>query len=127
MNIWYQNLIKPEITPPAVFFSVVWTFLYIFMAVAFVCIFSDLKFREKIFPLSLFVIQLLLNILWTPVFFVWHNIGLALSIAILLFVVVTMTTFSFFKYSKAAGFLFMPYMIWCACAVWLNYKILILN
>ena len=127
MNEWYQNLIKPEITPPAVFFSVVWTFLYIFMAVAFVCVFSDLKFKEKMFPLILFIIQLLLNILWTPVFFVWHNITIALIVAILLFITVTMTTLVFFKHSKIAGFLFMPYMIWCGCAIWLNYKILILN
>jgi len=127
MNTWYQNLIKPEITPPAIFFSVVWTFLYIFMAVAFAAVFFDLKFREKIVPLILFITQLILNILWSPVFFFWHNIVLALTIAILLFIFVSATTFSFFKYSKLAGFLFIPYMIWCGCAVWLNYKILILN
>ena len=127
MDMWYQNLVKPEITPPAIFFSVVWTVLYIFMAIAFVCVFSDLKFKKKILPLSLFLIQLILNIIWSPIFFYWHNILLALIIAVLLFVFVSATTFVFFKHSKIAGWLFIPYMIWCGCAIWLNYQILILN
>ncbi|MBR1907744.1 tryptophan-rich sensory protein [bacterium] len=127
MNNWYQSLIKPEITPPAIFFSVVWMFLYIFMAVSFAIVFSDLKFRDKTVPLSLFLIQLALNLLWSPVFFLWHNVVLALCIAILLFIFVLATTIVFFKHSKIAGFLFIPYVIWCGCAIWLNYKILILN
>ena len=101
--------------------------LYIFMAFAFIRVFRDFKFAEKRKALILFFSQLIVNLCWSPAFFTLHNISLALIICAILWVLVLLTTLEFFKYSRLAGLLFVPYIIWVTCALWLNFQFLILN
>lgn len=127
VSIWYHSLLKPHITPPEWVFPAVWSVLYIFMAFAFIRVFRDFKFAEKRKALILFFSQLIVNLCWSPAFFTLHNISLALIICAILWVLVFLTTLEFFKYSRLAGLLFVPYIIWVTCALWLNFQFLILN
>lgn len=127
VSIWYHSLLKPYITPPEWVFPAVWSVLYIFMAFAFIRVFRDFKFAEKRKALILFFSQLIINLCWSPAFFTLHNIALALIICAILWVLVLLTMLEFFKYSRLAGLLFVPYIIWVSCALWLNSQVLILN
>lgn len=127
MTIWYHSLIKPPITPPEWVFTTIWAVLYLFMAIAFVIVFRNFEFKDKKKALVLFIIQLLLNLSWTPAFFILNNIGLSLVICAFLLVFVIFTMIEFFKHSKVAGYLFIPYLLWVAFALWLTFQFLILN
>lgn len=127
MTIWYHSLIKPPITPPEWIFSTVWCVLYLLMAIAFVIVFRNFEFKNKKKALLMFVIQLLLNLSWSPVFFIMNNLLLSFVICASLAIFVLLTTIEFFKHSKLSGYLFIPYLIWVIFALWLNFQFLILN
>ena len=124
---WYQSLNKPNFTPPDWFFNFVWITLYILMACSFILLFRDGTAKGKAMPITLFIVQLALNFSWAPVFFGLHDISLAFMICCLLWVFLLFTIISFYHFSKISAYLLIPYMIWVTCAVYLNYKILILN
>jgi len=90
---WYQLLIKPPFTPPAWVFAPAWIFLYITIGISFVIFLKTGVSREKLLPIGLFVAQLILNFLWSPVFFGSKNIGLGLIIITLLLVLLFFTVF----------------------------------
>ena len=83
--------------------------------------------QNKISGYVIFLIQMILNILWTPAFFGLKNPALALAVIILLDIAVLMTIVSFYKISKPAGVILIPYFIWITFATYLNLGILILN
>lgn len=127
MTIWYHSLIKPAFTPPEWVFSAVWTVLYLVMAVAFILAFRNFDFHNKKKALIFFIVQLALNLSWSPVFFMLNNLALSFLICFLLLIFVILTTIEFFKHSKIAGYLFIPYVLWVCFALWLNFQFLILN
>ena len=124
---WYNTLNKPIITPPAGVFAPVWVILYILMGLSFYFFISKGFSKGKIFPTILFAIQLLLNIIWSPIFFALQNIGLALIIVILMWFSILLTIFTFYKYSKLASLLLIPYFLWVTFAVYLNIGFWVLN
>ena len=126
-TIWYDTLTKPFLTPPPEVFAPAWIILYITILVSLI-IFTVTKSRKnKTRGYLCFLIQLLLNIAWTPVFFSMENIILALIIIILLDIFVFFTIKEFYKISQSAAGILIPYFIWIIFATYLNIGILILN
>ena len=127
MNIWYLSLTKPPLTPPTSYFPVAWSVLYFLMTISFFIIITKINSKDKLYATNLFLIQLIFNFLWSYIFFDIKSIGLALVDVILLLVVLIFTVFYFFKLSKLAGWLLVPYLLQVIFALYLNLGILILN
>lgn len=126
-TFWYDTLAKPFLTPPPEVFAPAWIILYITIIVSLI-IFTLTKTRKnKTIGYFYFLIQLLLNIAWTPVFFYMENIISALIIVILLDIFVFFTIKEFYKISYIAAGILIPYFIWIIFATYLNIGILILN
>ena len=126
-GIWYAELSKPSWTPPNWAFPVAWTILYFSMSVAAWLVWKQRKTRKIGYPLAFYFIQLLLNGLWSWIFFGNHLIGMALVDIVLLLAAIIVTTILFWKQSRLAGILFVPYLIWVGFATALNTGIWLLN
>lgn len=124
---WYLQLSKPSWNPPSWLFGPVWSLLYLMMGIAAWMIWSQGGRRENRLPLSLFFLQLLLNAIWSPLFFGLHRPGLALVDIALLWLVLSSTVFVFFARRKNAGRLLVPYLAWVSFAAFLNFTIWRLN
>ncbi|MFA4875943.1 MAG: TspO/MBR family protein [Methanoregula sp.] len=126
--VWYAGLIKPALTPPAWVFAPVWTTLYILMGISlFLVLQSDGKKQDVRVCLFLFGLQLVLNVLWSFFFFGLHSALLGLICLIALFILVLGTAIQFFRISRNASLLLIPYLIWLCIAGYLNTAIFILN
>jgi len=128
VNDWYLTLNKPSFTPPNWLFAPVWTALYIMMGVAAGIVWS--KGYHHVWvktALYHFVFQLLLNALWSIVFFGLKNPlgGMVVILALLTMIILTIKWFKVI--SKPAALLMIPYVLWVAFASALNYKIWELN
>ena len=125
MNLWYQTLSKPPFTPPASYFPIAWGILYTLMTIAFFIVLSKPHSTDKYVAVNLFLFQLILNFTWSYVFFEMQSIILGLIDVIIL--LISFTIHYFFKISKLAGFLLIPYLLQVIFALYLNLGILILN
>ena len=123
---WFNTLIKPHFYPPAWLFTPVWIILY-GIIFASLLIYTIKPARNKLRGYVYFIIQMLLNLVWTPVFFLLHNITLALVIIILMDLFVILTIKRFYTVSKFAGMMLIPYFLWILFATYLNTAFLILN
>ena len=121
---WYAELDKPFFNPPNWIFAPVWSALYVMMAIAAWRIWRQGGLNMAI---TLWTIQLILNGLWSWIFFGLHSIEVALIDIIILVVVVTMVTLTFFRRDRLAGYLMVPYLVWIAFASLLNFSLWILN
>lgn len=125
---WYATLNKPAFNPPNFIFAPVWTILYFLMGIsAFLVFEKGFAKKEVRLALLVFAIQLILNILWSFVFFGLKSPGLAFLEIIILWVSILATTLAFYKISKPASFLLIPYLLWTTFAVFLNFAIFRLN
>src|SRR5690606_39244432 len=124
---WFQSLEKPSIFPPPATFGIVWTFLYVLMgfALALVCAAWGARWRGP--AILAFVLQLAVNLAWSPVFFGAHEISIALYIILALDVLVLLTIWLFWKVRPLAALLLLPYLAWILFAGVLNYEFLRLN
>jgi len=128
MNLtWYETLNKPAFTPPASVFAPAWAVLYTFMFISFVIFLVTKTDEDKTQGIALFLTQLIFNMLWSPVFFYWKNLSLSLIIIVLLLAFLLATIISFFKVSKIAALLLIPYFLWVCFATYLNYGFMIMN
>ena len=125
-SVWYYNLTKPPLAPPDWIFPPVWSILYFSMLVALL-LYLFKPAQNKKSGYIYFAVQLILNLLWTPVFFYLQNIVLALIVIILLDIFVILTIKSFYKVSKISGLILIPYLIWILFATYLNIGYLVLN
>lgn len=126
-SVWFNSLAKPALNPPAKIFSPVWTVLYAMIFLSLFIFIRTSSVSSKTKGYIYFVLQLLLNVIWSPVFFLMKNIGLALIIIILLDLFVLMTIRIFYRISKTAGMLLVPYFLWIIFATYLNVSYFILN
>lgn len=125
---WYNSINKPLFTPPAWAFGPIWTVLYILMAVSVVMIFRHGWRNKKVRrALNIFGWQLVLNLLWSPIFFFAHQIGLALIVVLGLWYLIYQTIKSFSEIDKLAAYLLYPYLIWVTIASLLNLSVWYLN
>ena len=128
VSTWYADLSRPSFTPPDWAFGVVWPILYIIMGIsAFIIWNKGFGSRQVKVALGLFVLQLVLNGLWTPIFFGLHMMALALAEIILLWATILMTILAFWRVSKTAAYLLLPYILWVSFAIALNAALWFLN
>lgn len=126
-SVWYNSLTKPVLSPPSYIFPPVWSVLYVTIFISLILfIITKTKISKKNGYIYFFI-QMILNLLWSPAFFIMQNIGLALFIVILLDIFVILTIKNFYKVSEISAYLLMPYLIWIIFATYLNASYLILN
>jgi tryptophan-rich sensory protein len=124
---WYADLAKPSWNPPAWIFGPVWTTLYLFMAIAAWLVWRQGGFRNARGPLLLFGVQLVLNTLWSFLFFGLQNPGAAAIEIVVLWVAILATLLAFAKRSTTAASLLAPYLAWVSFAAVLNFTIWRMN
>lgn len=128
VTTWYAGLSRPFFTPPDWIFAVIWPSLYVIMGIsAFIVWNSGIERKQVKAALWIFALQLVLNGLWTPIFFGLHLIGFALVEIVLLWIAILWTILAFQKISKPAAWLLIPYMLWVSFAVVLNASLFLLN
>ena len=133
VNGWYADAAKAPWSPPNWLFGPVWTFLYAAMSVSAWLVWRRRDEVAVARPLTLYVIQLVLNAIWTPVFFgLYPLVGatalwIALVIIVALDVLVLLTMLAFWKVSKPAAWLLVPYWAWLLFATTLNAAAAVLN
>ena len=126
-SLWYDNLTKPLLQPPSWIFSPVWIILYGTILAAVILYSVTITTKNKAGGYICFVIHMILNILWSPVFFYLHKVDIALIILFLMDFLAALMISRFFCVSKLAGIILFPYFIWLMFATYLNIQILILN
>ncbi len=129
---WYDTLAKPPFNPPSWLFGPVWTVLYAMMGVAAFLVWREGRGAGADRPdvkraLTLFIVQLVLNGIWTPIFFGAESIVGGAVVIVTLLVVLALTVRAFFGVSRTAGWLLVPYLLWVAFATALNLSIWWLN
>lgn len=124
IQTWYTGLPKPALNPPAWIFAPVWITLFALMGIAAFLVWKKGANRKNIkIALFIFIVQLVLNALWSMIFFGLHNPGLAFIDLIFLWFAILATIFSFAKIFKSAAWLLIPYILWVSFAGYLNYSI----
>lgn len=125
---WYATLEKPAFSPPNWLFAPVWTFLYILMGVAAFLVWRQGSGNRRVSSaLIVFLIQLILNALWSVVFFGLESPLYGLIVISLLWVAILVTVIQFFKISRVASALLWPYLLWVTFAAVLNSSTWLLN
>ena len=120
---WYGSLVKPSFTPPNWLFGPVWSMLYLAMAIAGWLVWRRQRESSTTLPLALFGGQLVLNVLWSILFFGLQAPGIALVEILILWAAIFATLLSFWRISTIAGWLFVPYLAWVFFATILNFEI----
>jgi tryptophan-rich sensory protein len=132
IGTWYATLVRPSFSPPNWIFAPVWTILFALMGIALFLVWKNISSRsddgrEKKVAIQVFVAQLCLNVMWSIIFFGLHSPGGALILIASLWMTIVATMLSFYKVSKAASFLLLPYFIWVSFAGILNFAIWYIN
>jgi len=124
VSVWYVGLSKPAFNPPSWIFGPVWTILYLMMGISLYLIWIK-KFDKK--ALTFIGIQLILNLLWSLIFFGMKMPGLAFIEIVLLLIAILFTMIYFYRINKVSTYLLIPYILWVSFAAVLNYFIFLLN
>ncbi|MBX9785699.1 MAG: tryptophan-rich sensory protein [Alphaproteobacteria bacterium] len=127
INPWYQLLNKPIFTPPNMVFSIIWPILYVLLALASYLLWQHRRRSGARTAIFFYATQILMNWLWTPLFFYFHFIGLSflwiIIIAVFTLTVIYLTKDKF----KLISIMLIPYFAWLVFAVYLNGGIWVLN
>jgi tryptophan-rich sensory protein len=148
---WYSGLNKPFFNPPSWIFAPVWTTIFILMGISLYLVWirkwepsNNIKLNndkpwnklsqkfyngswQKANIIIIFAIQLLLNILWSVIFFGAHYTGLAFFELLMLWLAIFFTMINFYRVSKVAALLLLPYILWVTFAGFLNFFIWVIN
>jgi benzodiazapine receptor len=124
---WYATLSKPTWTPPNWLFAPVWSLLYLSMGVSAWLVWRRAGLAAAAVPLALFVLQLVLNALWSVLFFGLHSPGSAFAEIVLLWAAILATLVAFWRCVPVAGILIAPYLLWVSFAAALNFSIWRMN
>ena len=124
---FYTQLIRPDWAPPSALFGPVWTILYVLMGIAAWLVWRVGGFRAARMALTVFLVQLALNALWSWLFFRWKLGALAFAEIVLLWLLIVATIVGFWRIRKAAGALLVPYLLWVGFATALSYSVWRLN
>ena len=122
---WYSLLNKPAFNPPDWVFGPVWTTLYLMMTLA-IWLFWHSNNRDKN-TVYIYLIHLVFNTTWSVVFFVLHNMLLALFVLILLIGLIINLILRFKRVNVVSSYLMIPYFLWCNFALFLNINLIIIN
>lgn len=124
---FYTQLVRPEWAPPPDVFGPVWSVLYAVMGIAAWLVWRVGGFRAARTALTLFLLQLAVNALWSWLFFGWHLGGVAFADIAMLWVLIVATLVAFWRVRPLAGVLLVPYLLWVSFAFALNYSVWQLN
>lgn len=124
---WFASLEKPSLFPPPATFGIVWTILYLLMGFALALIITARGARGRNVAVVVFIVQLLLNLAWTPLFFGAHQITGALILLGVIDLAVLATVVLFWRVRPIAGALLLPYLAWVCFATALNWQFLEAN
>lgn len=124
----FESVQKPPLSPPGWLFPVVWTILYTLMGIASYLVLTSEAPKEEVGrAINVYLYQLLVNFLWSTWFFNLQWYFFAFFWLVLLWVMILVTTVRFYKISKPAGYLMVPYLLWVTFAGYLNLGIALLN
>ena len=124
----YEALVKPPLSPPGWLFPIVWTILFLLMGYAsYRVLTADAPKEEKRKALTVYGAQLVLNFLWSPVFFGLGWLLAAFFILVALWIMILITGNLFSRIDKTAGTLLLPYLLWVTFAGYLNFAFILLN
>lgn len=124
---WYDTLQKPAWTPPNWLFAQVWIVLYVIMAIAAWMVWRERRWGGVSLPLTLFAVQLVLNIVWSDFFFAKQAPDIAFVEILFLWVSILGTMLAFWQVRTTAGVLFVPYLVWVTFAAALNFAVWRMN
>lgn len=124
---FYGQLVQPSWAPPSSVFGPVWTILYALMGIAAWLVWRAGGFRANRSALTLFLVQLAVNALWSWLFFAWNRGALAFADIVLLWLLIVATMVSFWRVRPLAGALLIPYLLWVSFAAALNFSVWQLN
>jgi tryptophan-rich sensory protein len=127
VSTWYPTLAKPWFTPPDWLFAPVWLTLYVLMAVAAWRVWRRPEAAGRNAAISLFLLQLGLNLAWSFLFFYWRRIDLGLIDIVLLLAAIIATIVAFRRIDGIAATLLLPYLAWVSFAAVLNSSLWLLN
>lgn len=122
-NPWFDALDKPALMPPGWVFGATWSVLYIAIGVAFSFILNARKAPGRGMAIICFLVQLALNLAWSPVFFAMHRIMLAFGLILFILLWASITTWLFWRIRRLAGVLMLPYLAWLLFAGFLNWQV----
>lgn len=122
----YEGFNKPPLSPPGIIFPIVWTILFILMGISIYRIVRSNNFGVDSLKV-LYFIQLLVNALWTPIFFGLNAYLFAFIWLLILLTLVVVMTIKFYYIDKISAYLLIPYIIWLLFAGYLNFSIYLLN
>lgn len=126
-DAWYEALIKPSWNPPNWLFGPVWTVLYTLIGYAGYLAWRSSTVGQRYVAFGIYAIQLLLNSLWSPLFFGYHSPSFALVNIVAQWVAISLNIVAFYRIKPAAGLLLVPYLLWVTFALVLNASIWNLN
>ncbi|MDD2696686.1 MAG: tryptophan-rich sensory protein [Candidatus Pacebacteria bacterium] len=128
IKTWYFYLNKPSFSPPNWLFAPVWTTLFLLMGIALYLVWKrglgDKQSKEAV---EIFFLQLVLNVLWSVIFFGLKSPGLAFFEILILWAAIFYTMLDFFQLDKKAAYLLIPYIVWVSFASILNFFVWRLN
>lgn len=124
---WFAGLVKPSLFPPPATFGIVWSILYVLMGFALALVVTARGAPARKVAITVFAVQLLLNLAWSPVFFGLHQIKAGLILLGVIDLGVILTVVLFFKVRPVAGVLLLPYLAWVLFATVLNWQFLAAN
>lgn len=124
---WYHSLNLPVGTPPDWLFAPVWIVLYLMIFASFLAFIKTKSLTKKFVAFAFFVMQLFLNFMWSSIFFGLKDIQNALWVICLMWVFLAITLYEFYKISKPASYLLIPYFLWVTYALYLNSSIYFIN
>jgi len=123
-NNFYDYINKPIFSPPGFIFPIVWFILFALMGISIYLVTRKSSDKKYI---KVYFLQLLVNTLWTPLFFGFKSFFLSLICLFILIVLVIKMIYLFYKENKLSSYLNIPYLVWLLFAFYLNFSILILN
>jgi benzodiazapine receptor len=126
-NAWFDALEKPAIMPPGWVFGLAWTILYILLGLALALVLHARGARGRGLAIALFLLQLLLNLAWSPIFFAYHEVGAAFWTIAAILLLSLVTALLFWRIRRAAFLLMLPYLAWLGFAALLTWQIDALN
>lgn len=128
LSDWYQALAKPAFNPPSWIFAPVWTVLYLLMGIAAFLVWRKEPANAAVkVAMACFILQLVFNAVWTPIFFGAKQPLIAFADIVLLWLAIASSIICFYRISKLSAFLLLPYILWVSFAAVLNAAICMLN
>ena len=128
VSTWYSTLVKPWFAPPGGVIAVIWTVLFMLMGISLFLVWREGLDRPGVkAAIYIFAAQFVVNIAWSAAFFGMRSPSNGLIVIVLLWLMILLTIIKFWRVSKNAALLLVPYILWVSIAMFLNYSILVLN